>query len=102
MGLLRGEPDAMVEVTSVGECERLERIIKNTLAKVEERKSALISEAMSKSGDEQKMCVVCLDLEKTVLLLPCRHVCVCKVCSRQIDNCPVCRGYIEDKINVFM
>lgn len=102
MGLLRGEPDAVAEITSVGECERLEKVLKTTLSRVEERKSSLIADAMNKTSDEQKMCVVCIDEEKSVLLLPCRHVCVCKVCSRQLDTCPVCRAHIDDKINVFM
>ena len=102
MGLLRGENDAIAEITSVGECERLEKSLKSTLSKVEERKSCLIANALNKTSDEQKMCVVCLDQEKSVLLLPCRHVCVCKVCSRQVDSCPVCRAQIVDKINVFM
>lgn len=102
MGLLRGEEDAIVEITSVGECERLEKILKTTLSKVEERKSGLIANALNKTSDEQKLCVVCIDAEKSVLLLPCRHVCVCKLCSRQIDSCPVCRAQIQDKINVFM
>ena len=102
IGLLRGDSDAVAEITNVGECERLEKILKNSLMKIEERKSGLIADALNKTSDEQKMCVVCIDQDKSVLLLPCRHVCVCKLCSRQLDTCPVCRTHIDDKINVFM
>ncbi len=104
MGLLRGDPSAIREITSIGECERLEKIMKATLGKLEDHKSALITKQLSKTQDEQKMCVVCQDAEKSVLLLPCRHVCVCKGCARneQLDACPLCRETIVDRINVFM
>ena len=39
-------------------------------------------------------CVVCLTEPKQVVLLPCRHFCVCAECYSHIDKCPVCRsGY---------
>ncbi len=104
MGLLRGESSAVREITSIGECERLEKIMKGTLGRLEDHKSELIAKQLSKTQDEHKMCVVCQDAEKSVLLLPCRHVCVCKGCARneQLDTCPLCRETIVDRINVFM
>lgn len=36
-------------------------------------------------------CVVCLTNEKSVILMPCRHMCVCEVCFTHLDKCPVCR-----------
>lgn len=36
-------------------------------------------------------CVVCLTEQKEVILLPCRHMCVCQSCFVHIDKCPVCR-----------
>ena len=29
---------------------------------------------------------------KSVILLPCRHVCVCHECVQLLDKCPVCRA----------
>lgn len=40
-------------------------------------------------------CVVCLTEPKDTILLPCRHLCVCRHCFRQIDKCPVCRTPFE-------
>ena len=53
------------------------------------------------------LCVVCMEREKKVLLLPCKHVCMCKVCSDEIvadsAQCLVCREHIVDLIdNVFV
>lgn len=41
------------------------------------------------SGGE---CVICLEGALSVVLLPCRHLCVCRVCLDEIDRCPICRA----------
>ena len=46
-------------------------------------------------------CVVCMDTVKDTLLMPCRHLCVCKVCADRLTECPMCRGTIDEKISVF-
>ena len=43
---------------------------------------------------EHRDCIVCLTEPKDIVLLPCRHVCVCHVCHRSVTKCPVCRGAI--------
>lgn len=52
---------------------------------------------------EQRMCVVCQEHEKSVVLLPCRHLCVCDTCSTHdlLKVCPLCREPIAHKISVF-
>lgn len=37
-------------------------------------------------------CVICLEGPLAALLLPCRHLCVCRVCLEEIDRCPICRA----------
>uniref|UniRef100_A0A7S2SWX2 RING-type domain-containing protein n=1 Tax=Rhizochromulina marina TaxID=1034831 RepID=A0A7S2SWX2_9STRA len=46
-------------------------------------------------GEASEECVVCLTEAKDTILLPCRHLCVCRHCFRQIDKCPVCRTPFE-------
>ncbi len=43
-------------------------------------------------GGTEAECVVCLTERKTIVLLPCRHLCVCGACFTQLDKCPVCRS----------
>lgn len=44
-------------------------------------------------GDTNRLCVVCIDNERQVLLRPCNHYCVCDVCSRRLGGvCPMCRA----------
>mmetsp|Transcript_23971 Transcript_23971/g.31186 ORF Transcript_23971/g.31186 Transcript_23971/m.31186 type:complete len:751 (-) Transcript_23971:178-2430(-) len=52
---------------------------------------------------EDQQCVICQDSAKETLLLPCRHLCVCRVCSQHValDRCPVCRALIESTLDVY-
>jgi hypothetical protein len=50
---------------------------------------------LSASGsDDDNECVVCLSEDVTVVLLPCRHACLCAQCCERIDVCPICRSRI--------
>ena len=53
---------------------------------------------------EIAFCCVCLEGEKTILVMPCKHLCLCEPCPKQkkLKLCPVCRTKIQQKINVFV
>jgi hypothetical protein len=50
------------------------------------------------ADEEAHVCVVCQDAPKSVLLLPCKHICTCDECSEAISDCPICRADIAQKI----
>jgi hypothetical protein len=70
---------------------------------------------------ENALCCICMEAPKTVLLMPCRHLCVCEVCSqgppsptarsprssarsassKTLKACPVCRAKVEECLKVF-
>ena len=56
--------------------------------------------------DDSELCVVCISNPKRVLLLPCRHMCVCVGCCESVLQveplCPLCRAHVETHIEVFM
>jgi len=48
----------------------------------------------------ENSCCVCLTEPKEVLLLPCRHLCVCTTCFQQLTRCPVCRAEFQSNLVV--
>lgn len=53
------------------------------------------------------VCVICTDRPKRVLLLPCRHLCLCVGCAERLlfeyrqQGCPLCRFPVERSMHVF-
>jgi hypothetical protein len=47
-------------------------------------------------------CVVCWSEKKSVLFLPCRHMCSCKACGDKTTECPLCRATIQQRTDVFV
>lgn len=47
-----------------------------------------------------RCCVVCLDRQKSLLLRPCNHMCLCEACGNSVQECPLCRKTIVERIRV--
>ncbi|XP_053401438.1 uncharacterized protein LOC123540798 isoform X2 [Mercenaria mercenaria] len=67
---------------------------RNDFDSVSEMKSGQV-EDIAPEIEELESCCVCQSLEIFYTLLPCRHACVCSMCIRLLDKCPICRSYIE-------
>lgn len=52
-------------------------------------------------GPGSSECVVCMETGSQVIFLPCGHVCCCQVCSDALQNCPLCRANISQRIRLF-
>lgn len=50
---------------------------------------------------EENVCVICRDEQKNVVLLPCKHLCLCIGCSGSIHTCPLCRRPISNILSVY-
>lgn len=49
---------------------------------------------------KKRMCSNCGIRGPVVLLLPCRHLCVCTICGSTLQNCPVCFSGINVTVRV--
>lgn len=51
---------------------------------------------------ETKRCTICMDRDRQILFLPCRHVACCKECAAQLQNCPIDRSVIVEQIELIV
>ncbi|KAF0983494.1 hypothetical protein FDP41_010559 [Naegleria fowleri] len=49
--------------------------------------------------NEVEECIVCFSEPREVILLPCKHKCVCHECFSRIDKCPICRSNVRSFIS---
>ncbi|XP_076932462.1 putative BOI-related E3 ubiquitin-protein ligase 3 [Bidens hawaiensis] len=61
----------------------------------------MADDAESHCGGE-RCCRRCGKEESSVLLLPCRHLCVCRLCVSAISTCPVCNSTKSAGVQVNM
>ncbi|RDX57802.1 BOI-related E3 ubiquitin-protein ligase 1 [Mucuna pruriens] len=47
-----------------------------------------------------RLCRSCGVRESVVLLLPCRHLCLCTMCGSTIRNCPICDSGMDASVHV--
>lgn len=47
-------------------------------------------------------CVVCMDKSTDVIFLNCGHVCTCKDCSIKVQECPLCREPIVQRVKLMI
>ena len=55
---------------------------------------------------EDKLCCICTDREKCIMMLPCRHLCICERCMTLLKNhgnsCPMCRKPVKQMIKAYL
>ena len=68
------------------------------------------SSPVSNDAGDGYLCVICMDQQKTHLVMPCRHLTFCKACAAQYKEkasknshlCPTCRQPIESMVEIFL
>ncbi|KAJ1904859.1 hypothetical protein LPJ81_002244 [Coemansia sp. IMI 209127] len=53
---------------------------------------------------ESMQCAICLSDERDTVMLPCRHLCMCRECAntyrQQSNKCPICRTVVETILHI--
>ena len=44
---------------------------------------------------ESNQCVVCMDRPRSMMMVPCKHFCVCETCSSKLRKCPLCNRHFS-------
>lgn len=61
---------------------------------------------LNKSNGNSNLCVICQDRPKSIVLLPCRHLCLCRSCTYHLQSyrtiCPLCRERFCETIQVYV
>lgn len=59
-----------------------------------------------KLNNDDLFCVVCQERDKCILILPCKHLCLCNECNRMLKTynrvCPICRTKVQNTMKVFL
>lgn len=51
--------------------------------------------------EDRDLCKICLENELDILVMPCKHLCLCAVCSANLEKCPMCRTHITEFVKVY-
>jgi len=90
--------DDLLSSKDLDDLDSLEKKMILALGRVAKRKETLVKSLSEEA--EKRLCVICQEEQKSVLLLPCRHLCCCANCGTQIGHqCPLCRQVIHRKIS---
>jgi hypothetical protein len=57
---------------------------------------------LAKFIEDTDLCVVCSDSLKDVVFRPCRHLCACTACGALVQQCPMCRADVEDRVHIIL
>lgn len=53
-------------------------------------------------SNQSRLCRKCGREESCVLILPCRHLCLCPVCGSSLNTCPICNSFKTGSVHVNM
>ncbi|KAK8659569.1 hypothetical protein V6N13_029769 [Hibiscus sabdariffa] len=60
------------------------------------------AKGVSRGTKEHVICRACKAKEVSILLMPCRHLCLCKDCDLSINVCPVCQVMKTAGVQVYL
>jgi hypothetical protein len=80
-----------------------ERRIQPSIPKYNTNEVSIPISALKEEKQPKMSCSICYDLEITLLLEPCNHICICELCYNSLikKECPICKSRILTTKKVF-
>lgn len=60
-----------------------------------------LQQQRSSERRDEDLCKICYDHDIDVVLYPCGHFVLCRMCAQKVSDCPVCRFVITDVIRTY-
>lgn len=76
-------------------------LLKDVYKIQDERIRKSTNNALSVDIDNKKCCIICLENERNIVFMPCKHLMCCYECSVNFTKCPTCREKIKKIINIY-
>lgn len=57
---------------------------------------------VSQTLNQEYKCVICYENAKNVIIRPCLHLAVCKLCFSELKQCPMCRNPIDSHVTIYI
>jgi len=70
--------------------------------KGEKEKPSQATEIGSPPDFLQKSCVICMVTPSNHVYIPCGHLVTCETCTSKVQQCPMCRSEIAQRVKVFI
>jgi len=80
-----------------GKCEESTRQTRRVLLLNADESAVIELTPHNKLIVQPRICLVCLELPRSVLFNPCNHFAVCHCCADQLSKCPLCRKELVTK-----
>jgi hypothetical protein len=98
--------DAEFDKTKISRAQTKDKAIINMLVNWHDQ-SNKTSEVQKKSQDTEtsissEECVICCEQKRSVVFLPCAHLCSCLSCSSKVTKCPICRVKVIKSVRVYL
>ena len=69
---------------------------------IREVKMELLNELELEKLKEIPMCIICIEQERQIIFKPCNHIACCSTCSKNLQECPICRKQITSKKTAYI
>lgn len=95
---LQADPQ-MLKDYKLEDYEALQKELTASLCYVERAKERCLHQKL-----EARLCIACQEQEKTVVMMPCRHLTFCRMCISEFKSkiCPVCRVDVNGTLDIFV